>query len=231
MSLVSIESPRNLSPSPAPSARVGPRSTVFLDGLRGLAAFYVVLHHAFWLLQEGYTAGYLAHPASYTTLQYYVALFSAVLFRFGHVAVLFFFVLSGFVIHLRYARRIVNEPARADFGWGDFVYRRARRLYPPLLAALAITYALDHLGASLAFAIYQSKTPYPLINSSVACNYGWRTFFGNLAFLQKTYVPCWGSDRPLWSLKYEWWFYMIYPCLWPILRRSFSAASGAIVLF
>src|ERR1700722_10771871 len=84
------------------------RSTLFLDGLRGLAALYVAMHHAFWLLQEGYTAGYLAHPAAYSRAQKIVALASSSIFRLGHEAVLFFFVLSGFVIHLRYARRITR---------------------------------------------------------------------------------------------------------------------------
>ena len=34
------------------------------------------------------------------------------LFRYGHEAVLFFFVLSGFVIHLRYARRMAEQGVR-----------------------------------------------------------------------------------------------------------------------
>ena len=36
---------------------------VFLDGLRGLAAFYVLVGHARWLLWEGDTQ-YAAHPES-----------------------------------------------------------------------------------------------------------------------------------------------------------------------
>ena len=42
----------------------------------------------------------------------------------------------------------------------------------------------------------------------------WKTFIGNLAFLMKTYVPVWGSNDALWSLKFEWWFYMLYPLYW-----------------
>src|ERR1700733_11516002 len=80
-------------------------STVFLDGLRGLAALYVVLGHARLLLWEGYSSGYALHPASYSKLQkLLVYAFSSV--AFGHEAVLFFFVLSGLVIHLRYSRHL-----------------------------------------------------------------------------------------------------------------------------
>jgi peptidoglycan/LPS O-acetylase OafA/YrhL len=216
------------SPEPLrahPSQKREPLSTSFLDALRGLSALYVVLHHAFWLCQEGYHYGYLRDPQHYRTWQKAWALFGE-LFRYGHEAVLFFFVLSGFVIHLRYSRRLAADPRRADFGWLDFVGRRARRLYPPLLFALIVTFVLDRFGSHLGFPIYSGNTPYPLINFSVTSVTTGKTLLGNLAFLMNTYVPCWGSDGPLWSLKYEWWFYMVYPCLWPVARRSIALTTA-----
>lgn len=100
---------------------------LFLDGLRGLAAFYVMVGHARWLLWEGYSEGFQKHPASYSTLNKALMYFLS-LFRYGHEAVLFFFVLSGFVIHLRYARRMAEQGMAAKFDWAAFVWRRARRL-------------------------------------------------------------------------------------------------------
>jgi peptidoglycan/LPS O-acetylase OafA/YrhL len=38
-------------------------------------------------------------------------------------------------------------------------------------------------------------------------------FFGNLFFLQSIYFPSFGSDTPLWSLSYEFWYYMLFPIL------------------
>ena len=100
------------------------RKLAFLDGLRGLAAAYVMIGHARWMLWEGYSTGYVRHPERYG-LANRACVYAASLFKWGHEAVLFFFVLSGFVIHLRYARRLVVGQQTFDF-W-PYLYRRARR--------------------------------------------------------------------------------------------------------
>ena len=46
----------------------------------------------------------------------------------------------------------------------------------------------------------------------------------------ESWVPSWGSDGPLWSLHFEWWFYMLYPALWVISRRSAKAATIVVTL-
>src|SRR5919205_40528 len=117
-------------------------SLLFLDGLRGLAALYVVAGHARWLLWEGYSEGFLAHPGQYTGLGKLLVYASALL-RYGHEAVLFFFVLSGFVIHLRYSRQLRAGNGESRFDWRSYVWRRAKRLYPPLLFALILTAVFD----------------------------------------------------------------------------------------
>jgi peptidoglycan/LPS O-acetylase OafA/YrhL len=200
-------------------------SLLFLDGLRGLAAFYVMVGHARWLLWEGYSEGFQKHPANYSALNKALMYFLS-LFKCGHEAVLFFFVLSGFVIHLRYARRMAEQGVAAKFDWAPFVWRRARRLYPPLLAAIGLTLLLDGIGRSNGFSIYQQATPYPVINQNVIPDTGGITLLGNLAFLMNTYVPSYGGNGPLWSLKFEWWFYMIYPLFWLLSRRSIALATA-----
>lgn len=200
-------------------------SLLFLDGLRGLAAFYVMVGHARWLLWEGYSEGFQKHPANYSILNKALMYFFS-LFRYGHEAVLFFFVLSGFVIHLRYARRMAEQGLAAKFDWAAFVWRRARRLYPPLLAAMGLVLIADNIGKSYGFAIYNQTTPYPLINHSVASHLDGVTLLGNLAFVMNTYVPVFGCNGPLWSLKFEWWFYMTYPLFWLLSRRSIALATA-----
>mgnify|MGYP002359740683 FL=1 len=37
-----------------------------------------------------------------------------------------------------------------------------------------------------------------------------RTLLGNLSMLQTVYANVWGSNSPVWSLMYEWWFYLLY---------------------
>jgi len=202
----------------------------FLDGLRGLAALWVMLHHARWLLWEGWE-NYGRHPEQYSAAGKALVLALAPL-RYGHQAVLFFFVLSGFVIHLGHARRLATKPETARFDWPDYLARRARRLYPPLVFAMLVTLVLDQIGATQGWSIYRSATPYALINTTITPVHDLTTALGNLAFLMGSRVTTWGSNGPLWSLHFEWWFYMLYPLLWLLSRRSAIAAASAVaVLF
>lgn len=214
--------------APATRGNSADHGLQFLDGLRGLAALYVVVGHARWLLWEGVNEGYRLHPQDYSAFNKALMYFLSC-FKFGHEAVLFFFVLSGFVIHLRYARQLAAQGATARFDLLPFVWRRARRLYPPLLAAIGLAMALDTIGGSQGWAIYRQATPYPLINTNVLSQHDARTLLGNLAFLMNTYVPAFGCNGPLWSLKFEWWFYMIYPAFWWLSRRSLALATGLMI--
>jgi peptidoglycan/LPS O-acetylase OafA/YrhL len=183
---------------------------LFLDGLRGLAALYVMIGHARWLLWEGYSEGYVKHPEQYSMLNKTLMYFFS-LFKFGHEAVLFFFVLSGFVIHLKYARNL-SKLSPLKFGFSDYLYRRIKRIYPPFLIAILITFLFDTLGRKLQWKIYNGTTPYQLINENIGHNsWSLKTFVGNIFFLYKEYVPVYGTNGPAWSLKFEWWFYLLYP--------------------
>ncbi len=197
-----------------------------LDALRGLAAIYVVIHHCRWLLWEGYEMGYTQHPDSYSLfnkgLMYF---FSA--FKFGNEAVLFFFVLSGFVIHYSVSKRVDKE---GKFDAKDYLYRRVKRIYPPLLIAIAVTFALDRWGMHLQLPVYFSQTPYPSINDNIHPDLSLTTLLGNLFFVQKVYTPVWGTDGALWSLMYEWWFYILYMPLLLLFRKNKYLVTAAVVL-
>lgn len=209
-------------------ARQPDKSLAFLDGLRGLAALWVLLHHARWLLWEGwenFTRGTQGSSAVGHALAY-----ALVPLRHGHEAVLFFFVLSGFVIHLGFAKRLAAEGEGARFDWPRYFIRRARRLYPPLMFAMVLTLALDVAGAAQGWGIYRGTTPYGLINTAIGHDHSAPVALGNLAFLMQSWVPSWGSNGPLWSLHYEWWFYMLYPALWLVSRRSAKAATLVVAL-
>lgn len=101
----------------APPAR---RQLAGLDGLRGLAALYVVLFHC-WL----YTFPGYPHSSAPRWLDGLM---------FGRLAVVFFLVLSGFSLAI--------SPARHGWhsgGVGRFLRRRAWRILPPYWAALALS--------------------------------------------------------------------------------------------
>jgi peptidoglycan/LPS O-acetylase OafA/YrhL len=212
--------------APALRARAHQSKLAFLDGLRGLAAFYVMVGHARWLLWEGYSEGYRRHPDHYS-LAGKVIVHAAVAFRWGHEAVIFFFVLSGFVIHLKYAKRVAAQGTAAVFDLGPYLYRRARRLYPPLIVALLVTLGLDLWGQHLQLATAHGTTLYDSINVNVGWNHRPITALRNLVFIMD---PVFGSDGPLWSLNYEWYFYLLYPLVFLISRRSPHRATLLLIV-
>ena len=98
-----------------------------IDALRGVAAIGVVLYHT------------NATPGVDRSLLWGDAFDDAMFL--GKYGVWLFFVISGFCIHLQWARAQVQPGAR-PLRFGEFWRRRIRRLYPPYLATLAFYIAL-----------------------------------------------------------------------------------------
>jgi peptidoglycan/LPS O-acetylase OafA/YrhL len=97
-----------------------------LDGVRGLAALFVVVNHVFLRTFPGYPVDR--------------APFWAAWFIYGRFAVVVFIVLSGFSLALRPAR----EGWRLD-GFARFARRRARRILPAYWGALVFSLAVAWL--------------------------------------------------------------------------------------
>ncbi|MDQ8004881.1 MAG: acyltransferase [Pedobacter sp.] len=201
----------------------------FLDGLRGLAALYVLIGHARWLLWEGFQHGINVHPNDYSLFEKLQAYFFTI-FRFGHNAVLLFFVLSGFVIHLSTHNSAKRLSVDSKF-WIKYLKNRIKRLYPAFIFAILLTAALDYIGNNiLNFSNYRTGSIYSSFhlneeNTSIA------TFLGNLLFLMRTYVPIFGSNGATWSLSYEWWFYVIYPFFYYTAKKNIVLATILQIIF
>jgi len=199
----------------SPVKTKAPINTSILNGIRGLAALYVLIGHARWLLWEGYREGYLLHPQSYNQASKILVSLLA-FFGKGHVAVILFFVLSGFVIHYSIIKREKNKLYILDY-----FKRRFLRIYPPLLFCMLLTLVLDLTGKYIyGYSIYFQSTPVPLINENIISNLNWITAIGNLLMVQGIYTHVWGTNGPLWSLMYEWWFYMLYPCIFYLYKKN-----------
>jgi peptidoglycan/LPS O-acetylase OafA/YrhL len=105
-----------------------------IDALRGIAAIGVVLYHSVPRPANGTPTSLLNWPG-------YVVQYGSSL---GYIGVFLFFVISGFCIHLQWARaRAAGQQAEIHFG--AFWKRRIRRLYPPYLIALAFYLLLPAL--------------------------------------------------------------------------------------
>jgi peptidoglycan/LPS O-acetylase OafA/YrhL len=198
-----------------------------LDMLRGLCALGVVVSHLRSLLVVPYSE---AHRHSGVDMMLFA------LGGLGHECVIAFFALSGFLV----GGSTLAAMRAGRFTWRDYGVARLSRLWTVLIPALALTAALDFIGASLgpagayqgalAATIQSGPTPTEPANHSV------QAFFGSVFFLQTIVTPIFGSDRPLWSLANEAWYYLAFPLLAfaffhraPVVR-ALCAAAGLMTL-
>lgn len=116
-----------VSPDREVPSIAGPRRRLAgLDGIRGLAALYVVINHVFLRAFPGYPVDHAPFWAGW--------------FIYGRFAVVVFIVLSGFSLALSPAR----HGWRLD-GISRFARRRAWRILPAYWAALAFSLAVAWL--------------------------------------------------------------------------------------
>jgi peptidoglycan/LPS O-acetylase OafA/YrhL len=98
-----------------------------IDALRGIAALGVVFYHAIEQGEKVLPQNILQYPVRAAQF----------LSSFGYISVFLFFVISGFCIHLQWAKAQAAgvEP---EIRFGAFWKRRLRRLYPPYIIALLL---------------------------------------------------------------------------------------------
>ena len=100
-----------------------------IDALRGIAAFLVVLYHLFG--SGAYKEFLSPEKLSFFNAVYFIP-------AYGYVGVFLFFVISGFCIHLRWAKIYSRGEESPKIDFIAFWKRRWLRLYPAYLAAMAL---------------------------------------------------------------------------------------------
>lgn len=141
-----------------------------LEALRGVAALFVILDHA---IINGPTPD--PHPHVSGIWQYAAP---------GHLSVIVFFMLSGYVIGLTNTKPLTKKSEI-----GSYLKKRFVRLYPLYLLSILVTVLVANLY----------HTPYSL-----------GTIGGFLTFLQGLVVEIPDFNRPVWSLGYEIAYYLIF---------------------
>lgn len=185
----------------------------WMDFFRTAAALIVVVSHARDLVMADYD-GRLPYAPVYAAT------------GFGHSGVVIFFVLSGFWI----SRSVLGRLDNAHF-WRDYLIDRLTRLLIVLIPALIIGGVFDWIGIRSGYALYAGTSGSHSIGSPVVDRLQPEVLLGNLAFLQTIAVPTWGSNGPLWSLAYEFWFYIWFPAIALLLgRRRVSLALASLVV-
>jgi peptidoglycan/LPS O-acetylase OafA/YrhL len=184
------------------------------DLCRAIAATLVAFSHARDVLMIDY-------PGQRPWLPFYA------LTGFGHSGVIVFFVLSGFWISRSVLRRIDDQRF-----WPAYLIDRLSRLGIVLVPALVLGGLLDVAGTGWwHLPVYQGLTGAHSLTRNVAATLTLPVLLGNLAFLQTIAVAPWGSNGPLWSLAFEFWFYIWFPALALLIhRRRLSPALLALLI-
>lgn len=116
---------------------------------------------------------------------------------FGHDAVIFFFLLSGFVI--------AHVSGQSEKNWRQYFVARLARIYSVVLPMLVVVALLYLLGLALGYPSYTSPLP----------GHGWiSTYLASVAFLNQSDIL--RSELPTnaayWSVCYEVWYYVLFGC-------------------
>jgi peptidoglycan/LPS O-acetylase OafA/YrhL len=188
------------------------RDNQAINALRSLAAVAVVVGHIRTLFFQDYAV--VPHSLA-VRIGYACTLL-------GHSAVMVFFVLSGFWV----GGAVVDKARNGRFRIAGYVRDRLVRLWLVLLPALALTAVLDLLGRWWfpASTVYRGDSGFHnVVPPDPSGTHSLTTLLGNMAFLQHAWVPPLGTNTPLWSLAYEFWYYLLFPCMVLVLRPSTSA--------
>ena len=173
---------------------------VWLDLIRGAAAMEVFLGHLRTLVFKNYWVG---GQGIIKNLFYFLT-------GFSHEAVVIFFVLSGFFI----SDAILRSKEKGSFSFLNYGIDRLSRLWIVLIPGLFLTLLIDFVGLHYfgSAPAYLGTIPYTG-NINVIDRFTLVNFIGNIFFLQTIYVSAFGSNSPLWSLSYEFWYYILFPLI------------------
>jgi peptidoglycan/LPS O-acetylase OafA/YrhL len=167
----------------------------YLDGLRAIAAIYVILHHTVYQFHFNYQA--------LTTVEKY----SIICFFQGHFAVNFFIVLSGFCLTIPLIRK---KSFTLNGGAFLFYKKRIKRIVIPYYFALGLSLLL------IAFVI-GLKTGRQWDSSLPVSS---RDIITHLLLVQDVFSnSMFKISHPLWTISVEFRIYLFFPLLLWIWRK------------
>jgi peptidoglycan/LPS O-acetylase OafA/YrhL len=156
-----------------------------MDGLRALAALWVVLHHA-WYQVSSRASGFIAHIIN-------------VPLSHGRLAVDVFIVISGFCLMFP----VIQDGGELRRGPIGFLKRRAWRILPPYYFALMLSLLLIGL-----FIGHPTGTQWD-ISLPVTI----RSVLTHFLLLHDTVGDDFSINHVFWSIAVEWRIYFLFPVL------------------
>lgn len=169
---------------------ISPGRSDFLNFVRWASAGLVLVGHAEMISQMLLGAGVDRSSAVFTYLSAH-----------AHIAVMFFFVLSGYLIGYATHR---NEDRAAGYGFKAYFLDRWSRIYSVLIAAILLTLVLDSIGGMFS-ANYRLAQYIPQDGFVVRLLINLFSLQGLLGHRVQ-----FGSNPALWSIGYEFCYYMVF---------------------
>jgi peptidoglycan/LPS O-acetylase OafA/YrhL len=216
-----LASPVELASPPARGASSALRLD-YVDGIRGLAAVYVMLGHIYISLMF-LVPGVELLPSMTEAMnrlrlphKLIALVISFVSHCFSLPAVQVFIVISGYCLMLP----VAQAQGASRGGFWQFVRRRAKRILPPYFAMLAVSLAI--LTIMHASNLLESATD--------DLNFG--TITSHL-LLVHNWSPLWyhAIDPPMWSIAVEWQIYFAFPLLLLPIWRRFGIVGSVVAAF
>ena len=179
----------------AKPVRLAHRRLAFLDGIRGFAAIFVMLHHVHAeLSRQGDLSPLLERATCWLQI--------------GHYPVAVFIVLSGFSLMLS----VLSSPTlQISGGFKQYLFRRARRILPTYYIVLLATILLGFTWPA-----YRSSDPI-----SWPTGMGIGAILSHVALIHNLNSSwCFAVNPPTWSIATEFQIYLLFPTfLLPMFRR------------
>lgn len=193
-----------------------------LNFSRWFAAFLVAIGHVRHVALVDY--GLIRDKSLFIKFFYFMT-------GLGHEAVVIFFVISGYLVG-----GLTFRKWSSGVQYKEYFAARVSRVYTVLFPALIVGGILDLVGSKFydESMIYSSPDVFHTISIDgvISEKLNAIAFFGNIINLEGVYFPIFGSNGPLWSLAYEWWYYVIFAVVLAIIfeRWVFRKIIAILVL-
>lgn len=199
--------------------------SLFLHYLRFLSAIIVCLGHTKEFL-------FLHRNESTENTELLIRL----LLGLGSGAVLVFFFLSGYLVGGSVIFNLLNN--QLDFK--AYIFNRLTRLWIVLIPAMTLTLILNALTCRNTSVSLYCTADLQLASRAAASpqtSQKITDFFANIFFLQPFKALPWGGNGPLWSLGFEFWYYIVFFSIISILgcalkrNISFTLIPNLFILY
>lgn len=202
---------------------------------KGDKSSITVMHHLRWLaaLLVGYSHIRQNLLLDYSDLRH-PRMLDKVMFAFanyGHAGVIIFFVLSGFLVGGKAVNLFNSEVIATE--WPLFFADRFSRIFVVLLPALALcAMVLLFLRVTAAHAPFMISAPWGwALNRPIDQDFSLLRWLNAVVLLNGLTANSLVIDSPLWSLAYEWFYYMMVLGVILVFRKVFSPAALVVITY